>query len=76
MGVEAVKNAIRYEYNNGLAEGSVNKLKLIKRIMMAGAVSECSAAKLFYWKLIVFATNFGKNRLFNRREQNLQFVHI
>jgi predicted transcriptional regulator len=31
--LEAVKNAIRYEYNNGLAEGSVNKLKLIKRIM-------------------------------------------
>jgi hypothetical protein len=29
----AVKNAIRYEYNNGLAEGSVNKLKVIKRIM-------------------------------------------
>ena len=31
--MEAVKNAIQYEYNNGLAEGSVNKLKVIKRIM-------------------------------------------
>jgi len=31
--LDAVKNAIRYDYNNGLAEGSVNKLKLIKRIM-------------------------------------------
>ncbi len=31
--IEAVKNAITYEYNNGLAEGSVNKLKVIKRIM-------------------------------------------
>lgn len=30
---EAVKNAIKYNYNNGLAEGSVNKIKLIKRIM-------------------------------------------
>lgn len=30
---EAVKNAIRYEYNNGLPEGSVNKLKVSKRIM-------------------------------------------
>lgn len=30
---DAVKNAIRYEYNNGLAEGSVNKIKLAKRIM-------------------------------------------
>ena len=31
--LDAVKNAIRYEYNNGLAEGSVNKLKVIKRTM-------------------------------------------
>ena len=30
---EAVKNAILYDYNNGLAEGSVTKIKLIKRIM-------------------------------------------
>jgi hypothetical protein len=31
--IDAVKNAIMYGYNNGLAEGSVNKLKVIKRIM-------------------------------------------
>ncbi len=31
--LDAVKNGIRYKYNNGLAEGSVNKIKLIKRIM-------------------------------------------
>lgn len=31
--LEAVKNGIKYEYNNGLAEGSVNKIKVIKRIM-------------------------------------------
>jgi transposase len=30
---DAVRNSIKYEYNNGLAEGSVNKLKVIKRIM-------------------------------------------
>ena len=30
---DAVENAIRYSYSNGLAEGSVNKLKSIKRIM-------------------------------------------
>lgn len=29
----AVKNGIKYDYNNGLAEGSVNKIKVIKRIM-------------------------------------------
>jgi len=31
--LDAVKNAIRFEYNNGLAEGTVNKVKVIKRIM-------------------------------------------
>jgi predicted transcriptional regulator len=31
--IEAVKNAIKYEQSNGLAEGTVNKLKVIKRIM-------------------------------------------
>ncbi|MEW9576394.1 transposase [Bacillus toyonensis] len=29
----AVKNGIVYEYNNGLAEGKINKLKLVKRTM-------------------------------------------
>jgi len=31
--IHAVENAILTDYNNGLAEGCVNKLKLIKRIM-------------------------------------------
>lgn len=31
--LEAIKNGIKYDYNNGLAEGSVNKIKVIKRIM-------------------------------------------
>ena len=31
--IDAVKNGIKYDYNNGLAEGSVNKIKVIKRIM-------------------------------------------
>jgi transposase len=31
--IDAVKNAIQYDYNNGLAEGHINKIKLIKRIM-------------------------------------------
>lgn len=31
--LEATKNAIKYDYNNGLAEGFVNKLKVVKRIM-------------------------------------------
>lgn len=32
-GIDAVKNGIHFKYNNGLAEGSVNKIKLTKRIM-------------------------------------------
>jgi transposase len=35
--IEAVKNAIKYEYSNGLVEGHVNKLKVIKRIMYGRA---------------------------------------
>ncbi len=31
--LEAVKNSIKYELSNGLAEGTVNKIKVIKRIM-------------------------------------------
>ncbi len=34
---EAVVNASTYQYNNGIAEGSVNKLKLIKRQMYGRA---------------------------------------
>ena len=30
---ESILNAIKYNYNNGLAEGSVNKVKNIKRVM-------------------------------------------
>jgi len=30
---DAVRNTIKYEYSNGLVEGLVNKLKVIKRIM-------------------------------------------
>ena len=31
--IDAVKNAIIYDYNNGLTEGKVNKVKVTKRIM-------------------------------------------
>ncbi|HOQ40379.1 MAG TPA: transposase [Fervidobacterium sp.] len=44
--IEAVRNAIRYEYNNGLAEGSVNKLKVIKRIMYGRSKFGLLRAKL------------------------------
>lgn len=44
--IEAVRNAIRYEYNNGLAEGSVNKLKVIKRIIYGRSKFELLKAKV------------------------------
>jgi len=31
--LDAVHNALKYDYSNGVAEGSVNKVKVIKRIM-------------------------------------------
>lgn len=50
--LEAVKNAIRYDYNNGLAEGSVNKLKLIKRIMYGRHSFNLLKNKLLYKEFI------------------------
>jgi transposase/predicted transcriptional regulator len=44
----AVKNAVMYEYNNGLAEGSVNKLKVIKRIMYGRNSFEMLHKKLLW----------------------------
>ncbi|MFA9464792.1 MAG: transposase [Velocimicrobium sp.] len=46
--VEAVKNAIENEYNNGLAEGSVNKIKVIKRIMYGRNSFELLKAKILF----------------------------
>ncbi|WP_373665331.1 transposase [Sporomusa silvacetica] len=44
----AVKNGIMYSYNNGLAEGSVNKLKLVKRIMYGRSSFALLKSKLLW----------------------------
>lgn len=44
--IDAVKNGIHYKYNNGLAEGSVNKIKLTKRIMYGRNSFQLLKAKL------------------------------
>ena len=44
--IVAVKNGIAMQYNNGLAEGSVNKLKGIKRIMYGRNSFELLKAKV------------------------------
>ena len=35
--IDAVKNAIIFDYSNGLAEGSINKIKRIKHTMYGKA---------------------------------------
>lgn len=50
----AVKNAIQYDYNNGLAEGSVNKLKVIKRIMYGRCSFEMLRKKILRRENCVF----------------------
>jgi len=44
--MEAVRNAIKYEYSNGLAEGCINKLKVIKRIMYGRCSFETLKTKI------------------------------
>lgn len=50
------QNSIAYEYNNGLTEGSVNKVKVIKRIMYGRNSFELLKAKVllrekFYYQI-------------------------
>jgi len=45
--IVAVENACTLPYNNGLAEGSINKLKTIKRIMYGRNSFELLRNKLF-----------------------------
>lgn len=49
--LSAVKKAIELDYNNGLAEGSVNKLKVIKQIMYGRSSFELLKAKLLRLEL-------------------------
>ena len=53
----AVKNAIAYEYNNGLAEGKINKLKLVKRTMYGRCLFDLLRNKILlleYEKKVLF----------------------
>jgi transposase/predicted transcriptional regulator len=50
--IDAVKNAITEKYNNGLAEGSINKLKVIKRVMYGRNSFELLKAKLLRLELM------------------------
>ena len=48
---DAVKNAIQFDYNTGLAEGSINKLKVIKRVMYGRSSFELLKSKLLRLEL-------------------------
>jgi len=54
--MRAVRNAIKYEYSNGLVEGCINKLKVIKRIMYGRCSFETLKIKIL---------RLEKMRLFN-----------
>lgn len=49
--IEAAKNGIIHSYNNGLAEGSVNKIKVIKRIMYGRNSFALLKAKVLFHEL-------------------------
>lgn len=49
--LKAIKNGIIYSYNNGLAEGSVNKIKVIKRIMYGRNSFDLLKAKVLFHEL-------------------------
>ena len=46
--LKAVLNNAVYPYNNGLAEGQINKLKIIKRIMYGRASFETLKNKVIW----------------------------
>jgi len=50
--IDAVKNAIALDYNNGLAEGSVNKIKVIKRIMYGRCSFETLRKKIINLEML------------------------
>lgn len=54
---DAVKNAILYDYNNGLAEGSVTKIKLIKRIMYGRNSFQLLRSKVLLHELLYINVN-------------------
>ena len=53
----AIKNGIIYPYNNDLAEGSVNKIKVIKRIMYGRNSFDLLKAKVLFHELFYVEFN-------------------
>jgi transposase len=50
--IEVVKNSIIYQSNNSIAEGSVNKPKVIKRIMYGRNSFELLKSKILLYEMM------------------------
>lgn len=50
--IAAVKNVIGLDYNNGLAEGIVNKIKVIKRIVYGRCTFETLKKKIINLEML------------------------
>ena len=46
--LEAVENAVSSDMSNGVVEGTVSKLKMLKRVMYGKCRRELLAAKMMY----------------------------
>ena len=65
------QNSIAYEYNNGLAEDSVNKIKVIKRIMYGWNSFELLKAKAFCRRNFTIKSTYSEK---NRSDAYLLFI--
>ncbi len=52
MDYNAVKNTIKYNVTNGITEGFVNKLKVVKRVMYGRAGLELLKRKIIMEKIL------------------------
>ena len=52
MDYNAVKNTIKYNVTNGITEGFVNKLKVVKRVMYGRAGLELLKRKMIMEKIL------------------------
>ena len=50
--IEAVENAVAYDYSNGFVEGTNSRLKMIKRTMYGRCGKRLLEAKLRYMKIV------------------------
>lgn len=46
--IEAIENAVSSDLSNGFMEGTVSKLKMVKKVMYGRCRKELLAAKLMY----------------------------